>query len=92
MIFSFLLFKESLYFWLLTLRRLYEVIFIFLSLCILAIVRCRTQSEEIPSFDVNPAQFSKYINSKPMPDSPNLVLDKSIINNDYPKEIALYWS
>lgn len=34
--------------------------------------------------------FTKYINHKKMPKHPNLTVDKSIINEDYPIEIALY--
>jgi hypothetical protein len=34
--------------------------------------------------------FSKFINAKKMPADPNLTIDKSIINNYYPIEIALY--
>lgn len=35
-------------------------------------------------------EFAKFVNKKEMPRSPNLSLDKSIVNNDYPIEIALY--
>lgn len=34
--------------------------------------------------------FSKFVNQKKMPKSPNLTVDKSIVNEDYPIEIALY--
>jgi len=34
--------------------------------------------------------FSKFINPKNMPSNPNLTIDKNIINNEYPIEIALY--
>lgn len=34
--------------------------------------------------------YSKFINSKTLPASPNLTIDKSFVNNDYPIEIALY--
>lgn len=34
--------------------------------------------------------FEKFINDKKMPADPNLTLDKNIINNSYPIEIALY--
>ena len=34
--------------------------------------------------------YSKFINDKVMPASPNLSLDKSIVNNDYPIQLALY--
>lgn len=35
-------------------------------------------------------EFSKFVNQKNMPSSPNLSLDKVVVNNDYPIEIALY--
>ena len=34
--------------------------------------------------------YSKFINNKNMPASPNLSIDKSIVNNDYPIQLALY--
>ncbi len=34
--------------------------------------------------------FTKYINNKPLPKNPNLSLDKTISNDDYPIELALY--
>lgn len=33
---------------------------------------------------------TKYVNQKSMPSDPNLTLDKSIVNNSYPIQIALY--
>lgn len=36
------------------------------------------------------ASFSKFINEKEMPKNPNLTLDKSIVNNEYPIQLALY--
>ena len=35
-------------------------------------------------------EFSKFVNQKSLPKNPNLSLDKVIVNNDYPIEIALY--
>ncbi|MFL5785162.1 MAG: hypothetical protein ACJ76H_11160 [Bacteriovoracaceae bacterium] len=34
--------------------------------------------------------FSKFINNKAIPADPNLSIDKSIVNNDYPMQLALY--
>lgn len=34
--------------------------------------------------------FSKFVNEKAMPRDPNLSIDKSIINRDYPIQLALY--
>ncbi|MCO4794935.1 MAG: hypothetical protein KC493_14555, partial [Bacteriovoracaceae bacterium] len=45
---------------------------------------------EVTFFKTNQKDFNSYINQKIAPSSPNLSLDKSIINNDYPIEIALY--
>lgn len=39
---------------------------------------------------VSEESFSKFINEKNLPADPNLNLDKSIVNNDYPIQIALY--
>ena len=36
------------------------------------------------------SSYLKFINDKKMPANPNLTVDKSIVNNDYPIEIALY--
>lgn len=42
------------------------------------------------TFKVEEASFQKFVNQKPLGEDPNLNLDKSIVNNDYPIEIALY--
>ncbi len=34
--------------------------------------------------------YAKFINNKARPASPNLSIDKSIVNNDYPIQLALY--
>jgi hypothetical protein len=41
-------------------------------------------------YPVKEESFSKFINNKNLPNDPNLNLDKSIVNNDYPIQIALY--
>lgn len=41
-------------------------------------------------YTANEADFSKYVNDKNLPALPNLSLDKSIVNNDYPIQLALY--
>lgn len=35
-------------------------------------------------------EIPKFVNQKSMPSDPNLTLDKSIVNNAYPIQIALY--
>ena len=45
---------------------------------------------DVVFFTTKNEDFAKYINQKAAPLEPNLTLDKSIINNDYPIEIALY--
>lgn len=42
------------------------------------------------TYAVKEEKLSKYVNAKSLPESPNLTLDKSIVNNSYPIEIALY--
>lgn len=48
------------------------------------------QKSELQYFKVSAGDFKAYINDKPMPKSPDLGADKTIINRDYPIEIALY--
>ena len=45
---------------------------------------------EIEYFTVEEQMFDKYINQKNMPEKPNLMADKLLVNNSYPFEIALY--
>lgn len=45
---------------------------------------------DIESFQVSKQSFQKYINQKSIDRKSNLTLDKSIVNNEYPIEIALY--
>jgi hypothetical protein len=41
-------------------------------------------------FAASEEDYSKFINDKDMPASPNISIDKSIVNNDYPIQLALY--
>jgi predicted small lipoprotein YifL len=41
-------------------------------------------------YSASEASFSKFVNEKDMPKNPNLTLDKSIVNNEYPIQLALY--
>ena len=52
---------------------------------------CTKKSASVDLFKAKQSQeFSKFINDKPMPADPNLTVDKSILNEKYPIEIALY--
>lgn len=62
--------------------------FLFL-LVIVTAVSCGRKSKT-KFFNASEESYSKYINDKDMPSSPNLSLDKSIVNNDYPIQLALY--
>lgn len=60
------------------------IFYIFLSL----IVSCgKGQNKTHP---IQASALSKFVNAKNIPNDPNLTLDKAIINNNYPIEIALY--
>lgn len=63
-----------------------------MSLLILLIISsCTGKSDSAKLYAAKEKQaFSKFINNKDMPSDPNLTVDKSIINNDYPIEIAIY--
>tara|TARA_Y100000780_G_C13696127_1_gene423328 strand:+ start:70838 stop:71308 length:471 start_codon:yes stop_codon:yes gene_type:complete len=45
---------------------------------------------ELKIFEVQSQDFGHVINDKALPEEPNLNLDKTILNRDYPIEIALY--
>ncbi len=45
---------------------------------------------ELKLFEVKSSDFDQIINSKPLPSDPNLNEDKTILNRDYPIEIAIY--
>jgi hypothetical protein len=60
-------------------------------LILLIISSCTCKSDSAKLYSAKEKQaFSKFINNKDMPSDPNLTIDKSIINNDYPIEIAIY--
>lgn len=48
------------------------------------------ETSTLSYFEVDQAAYQKYVNEKSMPSEPNLATDKSIVNNDYPIELALY--
>ncbi len=62
--------------------------FLFL-LIVLTAVSCGRGSKT-KFYAAKEESYSKFINDKDMPASPNLSLDKSIVNNDYPIQLALY--
>ncbi len=45
---------------------------------------------ELRLFEVKSSDFDQVINDKPLPAAPNLNQDKTILNRDYPIEIAIY--
>ena len=58
-------------------------------LILLTLVGCGKQSSA-KLYRVDDAAMVKFVNQKSMPANPNLSLDRSIVNNSYPIEIALY--
>lgn len=63
-----------------------------LRLLLLFLVGClgENRPSDLVFFKVKEGSYQKYINEKSMPGDPNLAQDKSIINTDYPIELALY--
>ena len=58
---------------------------------LLVISACTGKSASDTLYSAKEEQvFAKFINNKKMPSDPNRTVDKTIINNDYPIEIALY--
>lgn len=61
------------------------------TLCLLS--SCNPMSEdksELKLFEVKASDFNQIINDKPLPSDPNINQDKTILNRDYPIEIAIY--
>jgi hypothetical protein len=52
------------------------------------LISCGEQAQ--PGVKVSPDVFQSQVNDKPIPDNVNLKTDKSLLNRDYPIEIALY--
>lgn len=69
-------------------KRQSKIIFFTLVLC--SCGKSLKDKSDITFFKVNEKSFSKYINPKSIPEQPNLSLDKTIYNNEYPIEIAIY--
>ncbi|TNE99288.1 MAG: hypothetical protein EP326_08420 [Deltaproteobacteria bacterium] len=63
---------------------------IFLCLIGISCIPEKSEKSDVVFFTTKNEDFNQYINQKQTPERPNLTLDKSIINNDYPIEIALY--
>lgn len=61
----------------------------FLLLVLVTLVSCGGKSGP-KMYEVKEEDFSKFVNDKNLPANPNLTLDKSIINRDYPIQLALY--
>lgn len=56
---------------------------------LLLLVACGKQGKS-KLHKIESAALTKFVNNKSLPKDPNLTLDKSIVNNNYPIEIALY--
>ena len=50
----------------------------------------KKEKGDLVLFEKTQEDYTKFINDKPKPRNPNLSLDKVIVNDDYPVEIALY--
>lgn len=62
---------------------------IILLFALLALISCGKQGTS-KIYSLKKEQVSKFVNEKSLPSDPNLTLDKSIINHEYPIQIALY--
>jgi hypothetical protein len=62
---------------------------IILLLAMVLLISCGQKGNK-KSYPVDKAALSKFVNAKNIPQNPNLSIDKSIVNNSYPIEIALY--
>ncbi len=63
----------------------------FLLLTTLIGYSCTGKSDGVKLYSAkSEAEFSKFVNQTAMPESPNLTVDKSIVNTKYPIEVALY--
>ena len=49
-----------------------------------------SSTEQLTFYEVQNESFNQLINTKSMPENPNASVDKFIINNKYPIELALY--
>lgn len=67
-----------------------KILLLILTLLIGSACTGKSASDEKLYTSKDVGSFTKYINHKKMPKNPNLTVDKSIINEDYPIEIALY--
>ena len=54
------------------------------------LVSCGKPAKKIPLYSLKSESVTQFVNQKDMPADPNLSLDRSIVNNEYPIEIALY--
>jgi hypothetical protein len=62
---------------------------IILMVSLLAFIGCGKQGSD-NLHKIQSADFTKFVNQNKIPSDPNLSLDKSIVNNSYPIQIALY--
>jgi len=50
----------------------------------------KDEKGEFNFFTVEEATIKRYVNDKPLPSDPDFTQDKTVLNRDYPIEIALY--
>jgi hypothetical protein len=68
-------------------------IFVIFAMAALTFAGCdptQKDKSELKVFEVKSSDFDHIINDKPLPVDPNINQDKTILNRDYPIEIALY--
>lgn len=62
-----------------------------LLLTILVCYSCTGKSDGVKLYSAkSAAEYSKFVNQSAMPETPNLTVEKSIVNTKYPIEVALY--
>ena len=57
---------------------------------LLFLISCGGSSKNYTYHAAEKADFEKYINAKSMPSSPDLSSDITLLNRDYPIEVAIY--
>ncbi len=59
-------------------------------LILVFLLSCGGSSSKYTYFPAEQKDFEKFINPKPQPAKPNLAADVTLLNRDYPIEIAIY--
>jgi len=61
----------------------------YILLILFTLVSCGQQGKA-KLYRLDDVAIKKYVNQKSMPSDPNITIDKTLVNNSYPIEIALY--